>query len=707
VATQGDVAIDEPPPPSVGLELDGEGDVAIDEPPLPSVGLELDGLKARAVAALEALGRPPYTHQCDALAAQERGRDVLLCAATGGGKSAAYQAAAYAAPGTLTVVVSPLVELIREQTERTTADLAALARLGEATGHARCSPHTGPPRGGGTAAAAHGAAATAHDDDADDESAAAPLDAPKLREGTLAHAVVQDADLRIIYITPEELAAKDGKRWTTASAALQWALGQCERPLRAWVYDEVHLVDRWGSTFRDAYAHLSEACASVDATRRAAGRQPQRAVRVGVTATLTRGQAARLGTLVGMRDFETVFGGDHARANLHLAVRHATAAELHGGGGIAEAAAGLALLREALGGMLPPAAFAGRVMLYVSHAVAAPAVAEAITDARLIAPDGRRIAAVAYSGAMDTDARRAALAEWESNASVLVSTCAAGAGMDPPHEVTLVGHVRLPPSLLDLWQEWGRAGRRGRDAWCVLSVSPTFVTQTLHFASKQLEGVREQLVQELVEVLALAMLPGCRRRLLEGLLCGSPPAAHCASCDACVSAGVCGLWVAGMVECDATGVACVLLDALAAAPAPALTLSVLIRSPPTGVLPADIVVRVRLLLMLVADGALRFVWESSSWRLRVDPPSHRALRLASRRVRLSLPTVAAASAGLLDERPTSSTAERRCEALDELHRAHVAESAAQKRARAALREYLMAGGELEDSDLRVVMARRE
>jgi hypothetical protein len=162
-----------------------------------------------------------------------------------------------------------------------------------------------------------------------------------------------------------------------------------------------------------------------------------------------------------------------------------------------------------------------------------------------------------------------------------------------------------------------------------------------------------------------------------------------------------------MVECDATGVACVLLDALAAAPAPALTLSVLIRSPPTGVLPAGIVVRVRLLLMLVADGALRFVWESSSWRLRVDPPSHRALRLASRRVRLSLPTVAAASAGLLDERPTSSTAERRCEALDELHRAHVAESAAQKRARAALREYLMAGGELEDSDLRVVMARRE
>jgi len=102
-------------------------------------------------------------------------------------------------------------------------------------------------------------------------------------------------------------------------------------------------------------------------------------------------------------------------------------------------------------------------------------------------------------------------------------------------------------------------------------------------------------------------------------------------------------------------------------------------------------VRVRLLLMLVADGALRFVWESSSWRLRVDPPSHRGLRLASRRVRLSLPAVTAASAGLLDDRLTSC-AERRREALDELHRAHVAESTAKKRVREALRAYLMAGG---------------
>ena len=72
------------------------------------------GLAARGTQALRALGRVPHAHQHEALRRQEctDDGDLLLCAATGSGKSAAYQAAAYAAEGTLTVVVQPLVELI-------------------------------------------------------------------------------------------------------------------------------------------------------------------------------------------------------------------------------------------------------------------------------------------------------------------------------------------------------------------------------------------------------------------------------------------------------------------------------------------------------------------------------------------------------------------------------------------------------------------
>jgi hypothetical protein len=124
-------------------------------------------LDDRAVDALLQLGRDAYPHQRQALEAQKGGRDVLLCAATGSGKSAAYQAAAYAEPDTLTVVVAPLVELIYEQTERTSADLRALAALGWPAGGRRvraCSRAVcgsggaaGGGAGGGAGAAARGA----------------------------------------------------------------------------------------------------------------------------------------------------------------------------------------------------------------------------------------------------------------------------------------------------------------------------------------------------------------------------------------------------------------------------------------------------------------------------------------------------------------------------------------------------------------------
>ena len=45
-------------------------------------------LEARAIEALEILGRSAYLHQREALRAQAARHDVLLCAATGAGKSA-------------------------------------------------------------------------------------------------------------------------------------------------------------------------------------------------------------------------------------------------------------------------------------------------------------------------------------------------------------------------------------------------------------------------------------------------------------------------------------------------------------------------------------------------------------------------------------------------------------------------------------------
>ena len=106
---------------------------------------QVDGLASRAVEALRALGREPHQHQLEALSKQEHGvdGDLVLCAATGSGKSAAYMAAAHAAHDTLTVVVQPLVELIFEQTKQSQADLDALRRQGWPVGRAACSEHRG------------------------------------------------------------------------------------------------------------------------------------------------------------------------------------------------------------------------------------------------------------------------------------------------------------------------------------------------------------------------------------------------------------------------------------------------------------------------------------------------------------------------------------------------------------------------------------
>ena len=682
-----------------------------------------EGLAARAAEALRVLGREPRTHQLEAFGLQECSLDgdVLLCAATGSGKSAVYQAAAYAAEGTLTVVIQPLVELIFEQTKQSQDDLEALHRLAPSTmvGRAACGAHRGKKRERAESAEGEGVVAV--------ELSSAPALAP----GSLAHSVAHDPSLRLIYITPEELAAKDGDgRWTEQSAALQWALVHCAQPLRAWVYDEVHLVSMWGSTFRVAYTHLREACASVEARREARrrgvddgvdgdgvnGAAVAHAQRLAVTATLTRWQAELLGPLLGMRNVRIVCGGDLERSNLRLLVWHPRAVDEHGRR--AEVTAALGVLRDALCGRLPPAALAGRAIFYVTYAHAAPVVAAAINNAEppLLLPSGRRVGAIAYSAQLDDVEKRQTLDAWQDAESeeapiVLVTTCACGTGMNPRLEVTLVAELRLPPSRLDLWQEWGRAGRRGSPAWCVLCVSPTFVTQTLRFASAQSPAVRERLAHELVEVLGVAMLPGCRRRrLLRGFVAAcsvNDGDSGCAGCDACCMSGECGFAAAYERPWDATATSVAVLEAVQGggcedAPA-SLPVSALVDGGlgDAGGLLADATVRRRLPLRLVADGAFGLEWHASGWRLRVD-----RARLASladhdnvSSIHLSLPR------GPLTALSTASMQSDREHALVSLHQALELRSEAEEQVRSAVRAYCRAGGSVQDEGYRNVCSR--
>jgi len=142
--------------------------------------------------------------QGDIIGAILDGRDVLAVMPTGGGKSLCYQLPALLKDG-LTVVVSPLIALMRNQ----------VAQL-----------------------QAHGIAAGALNSSNSRDETASLLDAFSNRR------------LRLLYVAPERLALGDTKAMLQRAGVALLAI------------DEAHCVSQWGHDFRPDYLNLGEAAAS-------------------------------------------------------------------------------------------------------------------------------------------------------------------------------------------------------------------------------------------------------------------------------------------------------------------------------------------------------------------------------------------------------------------------------------------------------------
>ncbi len=261
---------------------------------------------------------------------------------------------------------------------------------------------------------------------------------------------MQRGRYKLVYAAPERL----------ASSSFVHMLGQCNLDLVA--VDEAHCIAQWGHDFRPDYLRIGALLQKI---------APRRVL--ACTATATPEVRREIRVQLGFDDppcHEVLRG--FARPNLHLAARSVD--------GPREARAQvLEGLTSALGSAKAPK---GGAIVYAATRKTTEQYAE------LLKEKGWR--AAAYHAGMSGDTRsRVADAFAARSLDVVVATNAFGMGIDRA-DIRSVVHVQPPSSIEAYYQEVGRAGRDGGEAFGLLLCSGADIALRRRLVQSGVDGTQ-------------------------------------------------------------------------------------------------------------------------------------------------------------------------------------------------------------------------
>lgn len=367
-----------------------------------------------------------------------RGGDAVVLMPTGSGKSLCYQIPALLRSGTA-VVISPLIALMQDQVD-------ALVAAGVRAAFLNSSQNA--------------------------------------RERAVVEEAYRAAELEVLYIAPERIAAEATKKFLAAGKISLFAI------------DEAHCVSQWGHDFRPDYLALSELAQWwPDVPRIALTATATRATHTEITERLALGEA---------RHFVASFD----RPNIRYRIDSKTEVRQQL----------LSLIQSEHSGE------AGIVYALSRKTV------EQTTE--FLVKNG--VNAVAYHAGLDSATRSQAQSRFlRDDGVVIVATIAFGMGIDKP-DVRFVAHVDLPKSVEGYYQETGRAGRDGlaATAWMAYGLNDVVQQRRMIDQSPGTLAHRLTLSAHLDAMLALCETVECRRvNLLAYFGENSEP---CGNCDTCL-----------------------------------------------------------------------------------------------------------------------------------------------------------------------------